>query len=115
MNEEALRNRILERKPNEKTNPLVPTAKKKFFYQLDEVEFDGSKSNDLDGDNLTYTWDFGDGETAEGVKVKHAYKKIGTYKVSLTVTDDSGVEGGFSTASFAATVNAEPVSKIEVM
>jgi PKD repeat protein len=97
------------------TPPIASTGPNLVCCVNDEVEFDGSKSNDLDGDNLTYTWDFGDGETAEGVKVKHAYKKIGTYKVSLTVTDDSGVEGGFSTASFVATVNAEPVSKIEVM
>ena len=81
----------------------------------EEIEFDGSKSADMDGDNLTYRWDFGDGETAEGAKVKHAYKKIGAYKVSLTVTDNSGVEGGFSTASFVATINAEPVPKIEVI
>ena len=81
----------------------------------DEVEFDGSKSSDLDGDKLTYAWDFGDGETAEGIKVKHAYKNIGVYKVRLTVTDDSGVEGNSSTSSFAATVNATPVPKIEIM
>ena len=97
------------------TPPIASTGPNLVCCVDDEVEFDGSKSSDLDGDKLAYKWDFGDGETAEGVKVKHAYKKIGTYKVSLTVTDDSGVEGGFSTASFAATVNAEPVSKIEVI
>ena len=97
------------------TPPIASTGPNLVCCVDDEVEFDGSKSSDLDGDKLAYKWDFGDGETAEGVKVKHAYKKIGTYKVSLIVTDDSGVEGGFSTASFAATVNAEPVSKIEVI
>ena len=49
------------------------------------------------------------------MKVKHAYKKLGVYKVSLLVTDDSGVEGNSSTASLVATIHEEPVSKIEVM
>lgn len=97
------------------TPPVASTGPNLVCCVNDEVEFDGSKSIDSDGDNLSYKWDFGDGEKAEGVKVKHAYKNIGTYKVSLTVTDDSGVEGNSSTSSFAATVNAEPVPNIEVM
>lgn len=97
------------------TPPLANTGPNMVCCVNDEVEFDGSKSMDADEDKLTYKWDFGDGETSEGMKVKHAYKKSGVYKVSLTVTDDSGVEGNSSTSSFAATVNAEPVSKIEVM
>ena len=97
------------------TPPTANTGPNLVCCVNDEVEFDGSKSSDLDGDKLTYAWDFGDGETAEGIKVKHAYKNIGVYKVRLTVTDDSGVEGNSSTSSFAATVNATPVPKIEIM
>lgn len=97
------------------TPPVASTGPNLVCCVDDEVEFDGSKSIDADDDKLTYKWDFGDGETAEGPKVKHAYKKIGVYKVSLTVTDDSGVEGNFSTSGFMTTVNAEPVPKIEVM
>ena len=81
----------------------------------DEIQFDGSKSYDLDaGDKLTYKWDFGDGETGEGVNAKHAYKKLGVYKVTLTVADDSGVEGSTSTSGLTVTVREQPVSKIEV-
>ena len=97
------------------TPPMANTSQNMVCCINDEVEFDGSKSIDADGDNLTYRWDFGDGETAEGAKVSHAYKKLGVYKVSLTVTDDSGIEGGSSTASFVATVYGQPVPKIEVM
>ena len=97
------------------TPPMANTSPNIVCCINDEVEFDGSKSIDADGDNLTYRWDFGDGETAEGAKVSHAYKKLGVYKVSLTVTDDSGIEGGSSTASFVATVYGQPVPKIEVM
>ncbi|MDP2921916.1 MAG: PKD domain-containing protein [Candidatus Omnitrophota bacterium] len=97
------------------TPPAAVTGPNLIACVGDEIEFDGSKSTDLDGDKLTYRWDFGDGETAEGLKVKHAYKKLGTYKVSLMVTDDSGVEGNSSTSSLMATIHDQPVSKIEVM
>jgi len=97
------------------TPPMAVAGQGLLACVNDEIEFDGSKSTDADGDKLTYTWDFGDGEKAEGLKVKHAYKNIGTYKVSLTVTDDSGVDGNYSSSTLFATVNAEPVSKIEIL
>ncbi|MGO1729736.1 MAG: choice-of-anchor L domain-containing protein, partial [Flavobacteriaceae bacterium] len=41
-------------------------------------------------DNLTYTWDFGDGTVAEGANVTHAYNTIDTFTVTLTVVDEFG-------------------------
>ncbi|MBU0759622.1 MAG: PKD domain-containing protein [Candidatus Omnitrophica bacterium] len=81
----------------------------------DEIEFDGSKSFDEDSDKLAYAWDFGDGTTAAGPKVKHAYKDIGAYKITLTVTDDSGTACSTSVDTLVAIVNAEPFPVIEVM
>ncbi|NLY74899.1 MAG: PKD domain-containing protein [Firmicutes bacterium] len=37
--------------------------------------------------NLKYTWDFGDGERAEGLDQRHVYQKKGTYQVTVTVED----------------------------
>ena len=51
---------------------------------------DGAASSDPDGDELTYTWLFGDGETASGVVVAHTFPAPGTYPVVLTVTDEHG-------------------------
>lgn len=51
--------------------------------------FDGSKST---GSGLTYHWDFGDGASADGIKVDHAYTKGGSYRVVLTVDDGSKSE-----------------------
>ena len=39
---------------------------------------------------VTFRWDFGDGETALGANVSHAYAAAGRYTVSLNVSDPSG-------------------------
>ncbi|MEA2016089.1 MAG: PKD domain-containing protein [Actinomycetota bacterium] len=57
----------------------------------EEVTFDGSDSFDLDGGIVKYGWNFGDGDTAEGVEVTHAYSQEEEYTVTLTVTDDDGL------------------------
>lgn len=53
----------------------------------DAMTFDGSGSFDLDGSIASYAWDFGDGASASGVVVSHAYATYGHYIVTLTVTD----------------------------
>ena len=50
------------------------------------VNFDGSGSTDNTG-ILSYSWNFGDGTTGKGAKPVHAYSAVGTYPVTLTVTD----------------------------
>jgi PKD repeat protein len=52
--------------------------------------FDASGSSDPDGDALTYSWDFGDGENAIGVTVSHTFADNGVYLVTLTVDDGQG-------------------------
>jgi PKD repeat protein len=42
------------------------------------------------GDVTGYAWDFGDGATASGRVVSHAFAEGGTYTVSLTATDATG-------------------------
>ncbi|MEM6405434.1 MAG: cellulose binding domain-containing protein [Pseudomonadota bacterium] len=54
------------------------------------VNFNGSGSADPDGDNLSYLWNFGDGNTANTATAVHTYTAAGTYAVSLTVTDTAG-------------------------
>lgn len=55
----------------------------------DEVLFDGSASSAPPGATLVaYRWEFGDGASAEGPLVTHAYAQAGSYPVRLTVTDD---------------------------
>lgn len=57
------------------------------------INFDGSGSSDPDGSIVSYDWNFGDGGTANGVRVNHRFTKVGTYTVTLTVTDAQGATG----------------------
>ena len=70
------------------------------------ISFDASESYDPDGTIVSYLWDFGDGSTANGVEVDHAYSQYGVYTITLTVTDDDGATDTMSvTKSF---VNKSP-------
>ena len=84
----------------------VPTAKFTFTPEhprVDEdVTFDASESNDMDpGYIVSYTWDFDDGNVTTVYNITdttywlitHTYSSVGTYDVTLTVTDNDGLTG----------------------
>lgn len=54
------------------------------------VTFDGTGSNDPDGEIKEYVWSFGDETTGTGETTTHTYNKKGSYLVTLTVTDAYG-------------------------
>lgn len=60
----------------------------------DTITFDASSSSDPDGSIVSYAWDFGDGavKTLADPIATHVYVVAGTYTVSLTVTDNDGLE-----------------------
>lgn len=53
--------------------------------------FDGSSSIDPDGEIVLFEWDFGDGSGELLPIVPHTYGRPGTFRVRLTVTDNTGV------------------------
>jgi PKD repeat protein len=57
------------------------------------LHLDGSGSFGGVGEMVSYQWDFGDGATASGPQVEHAYTVPGRYYVVLTVTDEAGNTG----------------------
>ncbi|WP_282166065.1 PKD domain-containing protein [Cellulophaga baltica] len=71
------------------------------------VQFTGDTSTDPDtGDVLTYDWDFGDGTTATTTNPAHTFTTVGTYDVTLTVTDDGTPALSSSEATITITVTA---------
>ncbi|WP_407557804.1 choice-of-anchor L domain-containing protein, partial [Winogradskyella sp. 4-2091] len=62
------------------------------------VNFSGSAIFSLDGTGATYTWDFGDANTATGENVSNLFMSPGTYTVTLTVSD-TNPQGCSDTAS----------------
>jgi DNA/RNA endonuclease G (NUC1)/uncharacterized protein YjdB len=57
----------------------------------DAVPFSAVGSIDPNGSISSYAWDFGDGETGDGVSVSHSYAQDGVYTARLTVTDNDGL------------------------
>ena len=57
------------------------------------VQFDGSGSSDPDCNIVSYNWDFGDGTSGIGMSPLHNYIAGGNYVVTLTVTDNDGLQG----------------------
>jgi|GEM_PF-2678405 len=77
-----------------------------------EANFNASESYDPDGDLLSFVWNFGDGTTANGIKVSHTYTTYpenGEYIVTLTVTDTFGA---YATATIKVRINRIPIAKI---
>ncbi len=64
------------------------------------LQFDGSQSTIPNGSISSYTWDFGDGTTANGATTSHTFP-AGTFDVCLIVTGDNG-----SSASTNLTINS---------
>lgn len=58
------------------------------FTPHTEIEFNASKSTPAD-EIEEYSWEFGDGASATGKTVSHAYDAVGEYTVSLTVSNDA--------------------------
>ncbi len=56
------------------------------------VTFNASGSYDPDGYITSYAWDFRDGFSGEGMVIYHDYSKVGTYNVTLTITDDEELD-----------------------
>ncbi|PIV12192.1 MAG: hypothetical protein COS48_02105 [Candidatus Omnitrophica bacterium CG03_land_8_20_14_0_80_43_22] len=80
--------------------PSVPKKMPKPRRGLDwnEFIFDATSSYDPDDQELSFYWDFGDGETSNLPVVRHKYEKEGDYTVILTVIDSSELACNTATA-----------------
>ncbi|WP_188112091.1 glycoside hydrolase family 48 protein [Aquimarina sp. RZ0] len=75
-----------------------------------EVSFDAAASSDPNGDAITYSWDFGNGETSSVVDPLITYTDIGSYLVTLIVSDGTNTSSEFTTTITVADGNTAPVA-----
>jgi membrane peptidoglycan carboxypeptidase len=61
----------------------------------EKLTFDAGTSTD-DGSILQYYWEFGDGATTSGRRVKHSWASPGSYELTLWVTDDRGAQASIT-------------------
>jgi PKD repeat protein len=80
--------------PNKENTIATKNTAPKVLFDADTdvltgetVSFDASDTTDSETDTLTFSWNFGDGETEVGDAVEHVYMKRGIYTATLTVTD----------------------------
>ncbi|KLR60603.1 PDK repeat-containing protein [Actinobacteria bacterium IMCC26207] len=71
------------------------------------VNLSGGNSSDADGSIATYAWDLGNGQTATGPSAQAVFSSIGSYTVTLVVTDDRG-----ATSTQTLTINVSADSNI---
>lgn len=73
------------------------------------IDVNAAASSDPDGDALTYSFDFGDGQkllNSNAARVQHIYTVPGSYTVTLTVTDTQGLTSSKSAAVSATAAAA---------
>ncbi|MFA5102300.1 MAG: SdrD B-like domain-containing protein [Candidatus Thermoplasmatota archaeon] len=99
-------------KPNTPTNhrPTADgTAGEPYNGRVHEnITFDGSRSYDRDGRIISWRWDYGDGTTGTGEISIHRYNYVGSYPVSLTVTDDLFATDTYTTTAHISSENNPP-------
>ena len=68
------------------------------------VVFNAERSNDPDGSIISYSWDFGDGTTGDGIRSEHKYTTAGSYKVILSILDDTQLSNNSDSDDMIVTV-----------
>jgi PKD repeat protein len=91
--------------------PVAVAGENRQVCSGDTILLDGSNSTDPDGGVLRYAWDFGDGTTSDIINPTKSYSIGGTYPITLTVTDDSGLGNGSNSSQMAVVVDQGPVAR----
>jgi len=79
------------------------------------ITFDASPSSPEGyNDTITsYTWNFGDNQTATGITVTHSYPNYGNYTVTLNVTDNEGFWNTTSKLTLIVLIHDVAIVKID--
>jgi VCBS repeat-containing protein len=66
-----------------------------------------AQGTDADGDQLTYSWSFGDAQSAAGAQVSHVYRNAGEFDAMVTISDGQAA----ASASVRVSVARAPVAR----
>jgi large repetitive protein len=93
-------------------DPIVPviSAKPVGACPGEIMTFSSAESKKLNGKNAISHWDFGDGQTAEGIQVTHPFAKGGRYNVTLMMDDGLGLDNSKTDTSVFLFINQQPVA-----
>tara|TARA_R110000868_G_scaffold408293_7_gene691078 strand:- start:27651 stop:30533 length:2883 start_codon:yes stop_codon:yes gene_type:complete len=58
----------------------------------------------IDGGVVRWNWDFGDGSSSTNQNPEHTYSEVGSFEVTLTITDNGGLSSESSQTIFIGTV-----------
>jgi len=75
----------------ENTKPVATFTLSTMTPQVGQVIQYIDSSIDLEKSELTYLWNFGDGQLSDEANPTHAFLSSGTYNIRLNVTDDQGL------------------------
>ena len=75
----------------ENTSPVATFTLSTMTPQVGQVIQYIDSSIDLEKSELTYLWNFGDGQLSDEANPTHAFLSSGTYNIRLNVTDDQGL------------------------
>lgn len=89
-------------------SPIAVAGDDRYACVGTSINFDGSESIAEEGSTLSYTWDFGDGNTGKGKNATHKYTEGGDYVVSLAVNNGAGGECGESVDNLRVHINSGP-------
>lgn len=82
--------------PNEE--PPLPGPKPSVGFTIVVDGLTVTTTNTTTGDNVTYLWDFGDGQTSTEVSPVHTYATEGFFTIKLTATNANGSSEASKTA-----------------
>jgi len=79
-------------------------------YPYQQVEFDASGCSSEKDEIVSYSWNLGDGVSADGIKVQHTFTNPGDYAVSLTITTEHEQEASVTHTVHVAAALVVPVA-----
>jgi PKD repeat protein len=83
--------------PISNKNPIAKGNGPYLGIVYEHVQFSSSGSFDPDGEIISYHWSFGDGEESLEANPIHIFKNPGNNNITLTVTDNQGENGTYTT------------------